>query len=128
MQGTAEEQFQNIVAAAEQETLQDIVEDIVDDLLKDLDGPDVVQTGMQVSITSSESDTSSYNANLLEAPANTPELTSASTSSIEVILPQEIHQEPLSQPELQPTQDTTAQVPTGPALQLPTLLIPPVNP
>ena len=128
MQGTAQEQFQNIVTAAEQETLQDIVEDIVDDLLKDSDGPDLVQTGMQVSITSSESDTSSYNANLLEAPANTPEPTSASTSSIEVILPQEIHQEPLSQPELQPTQDTTAQVPTGPALQLPTLPIPPVNP
>ena len=42
----------------EQEALQDIVEDIVDDLLEDSDGPDVVQMGTQVSITSSESDTS----------------------------------------------------------------------
>ena len=94
MQGTAEEQFQNIVTAAEQEALQDIVEDIVDDLLEDSDGPDVVQIGMQVSITNSESNTSSYNVNTLEAPANTLEPTSASTSSIEVISPQEVQQEP----------------------------------
>ena len=62
-QGTAEEQFQDIVATAEQEALQDNVEDIVDDLLEDSDGPEVVQTGTQVSITSLESDTSSYNTN-----------------------------------------------------------------
>ena len=126
MQGTAEEQFQNIVTVAEQEALQDIVEDIIDDLLDDSDGPDVVQTGTQVSITNSESDTSSYNANSPEAPANTLELISASTSSIKVISPQEIQQEPLSQPESQTTQHTTAQVPTGPVL--PTLLNPPINP
>lgn len=85
VQDTAEEQFQDIVAAAEQEALQDVVDDIVEDFSEDSDGPEVVQTGTQVSITSSESNTSSYNANSLGVLTNTPEPTSASTSSIEII-------------------------------------------
>ena len=87
--------------------------------MEDSDGPDVVQTGTQVSITSSESDTSSYNVNSLEAPANMPELTSASTSSIEVILLQELQQELPQQPESGKATETIAQVPVGLALQLP---------
>ena len=94
VQGTAEEQFQDIVAAAEQEALQNVMDDIVDDLLEDLDGPEVVQTGTQVSIMSSESDTSSYNVNSAKASANTPKMTSEFTYSIEIIQPQEVQQEP----------------------------------
>ena len=75
VQGTAEEQFQDIVAAAEQTALQDIVDDIVNDFLEDSDGPEVIQMGTQVSITSSEFDTSLYNVNSPEVPANTTEPT-----------------------------------------------------
>ena len=96
--------------------------------MDDSDGPDVVQTGTQVSITSSESDMSSYNVNSLEALANTLEPTSEFTSSIEIITPQEVQQEPVSQPESREATQATAQVPVGLALQLPTLAIPPVNP
>ena len=127
IQGTAEDQFQDSVAAAEQEPFQDIVEDIVDDLLEDSDGPDVVQTRTQVSITSFESDTSSYNVNSLEAPVNTSELTSALTSSIEIIALHEVQQEPPQQPESSEATQIVAQVPVGPALQLPSSAIPPVN-
>ena len=75
VQGTVEEQFQNIVATAEQQALQNIDNTIVDELLKDSDGPDIADTRTQVSITSSETDTSSSNLSSPEAPANTLEPT-----------------------------------------------------
>ena len=96
--------------------------------MEDSDRPDVVQTGTQVSFTSSESDTSSYHVNSLEAPANTPETTSESTSSFEVIAPLEVHQELPPQPESSEATQAIAQVPAGPALQLPTLPTPHQNP
>ena len=114
-----EEHFQDIVTAAEQEALQNIVEDI--DIVDNSDGLEVVQTGTQVSITSAESDTSSDNVNSLEAPTNTPELTSLSTLSIEVISPQEVQQESSQQPESDEATLTITQVPFGPALHLPLL-------
>ena len=129
VQGTVEEQFQNIVAAAEQEAFQNIGDDIVDDILDDSDGPEVVQTGTQVSITSSESDTSSYNVNSPEAPTNTLQSTSPSTLSIEVISPQEVQQQELpQQPESNEATLIIAQVPVDPALQLLSSSSPPVNP
>ena len=121
-----EEHFQDIVTAAEQEVLQNIVEDI--DIVDDSDGLEVVQTGTQVSITSAESDTSSDNVNSLEAPTNTPELTSLSTLSIEVISPQEVQQESSQQPESDEATLTITQVPFGPALHLPLLSSPSANP
>ena len=87
VQGTAEEQFQNIVSVAEQQALQDIDNAIVDDLLEDSDGPDIADTGIQVSITTSETNISSSNLSSLEVPTNIPETTSESTSSIEVSAP-----------------------------------------
>ena len=128
IQSTAEEQFQNIVAASEQEALHDIDNAIVDELLEESDGPDVADTGTQVSITSSEPNTSSSNLSSPEVPANIPEPTSESTSSIEIIAPIEVLAEPPQRPEFSDTMQQAAQVPEGPSLQLPTSANPPANP
>ena len=78
VQGTMEEEFQSIVSVAKQQVLHDIDNTIVDELLED---SDVADTGTQVSISSSEADTSSSNLSPPEAPANTPDLTSTSEST-----------------------------------------------
>ena len=129
VQGTAEEQFQNIVAATEQEMFQNIGDNIIDEIMDTSDETEVVQTGTQVSITSSESDTSLPNVNSPEVPAITPQSTSLYTLSIEIISPQEIQQqEPLQQPESNQGTLTVAQVPIGPALQVLSASSPPTNP
>ena len=61
------------------------------------------------------------------APVNTPEPTSALTSNIEIITPHEVQQELLQQPESSEATQTIAQVPVGPALQLPMPEITPTN-